>query len=55
MKRLVSILLGLGLLVPIVGLAQTDGDKGKKEAKKAPKKGEKSKKNSGSSTTPPPK
>ena len=55
MKRLVSILLGLGLLVPIVGFAQTDGDKGKKEAKKAPKKGEKSKKGSGSGTTPPPK
>ena len=55
MKRLVGILLGLGLLVPIVGSAQTDGDKGKKEAQKGPKKGEKSKKNSGSTTTPPPK
>ena len=55
MKRLVSILLGLSLLVPIASFAQTDGDKGKKEAKKGPKKGEKSKKNSGSSTTPPPK
>ncbi len=55
MKRLVSTLLGLGLLVPIVGLAQTGGDKTKKEAKKGPKKGEKSKKNSGGSTTPPPK
>jgi len=54
MKRLVSILLGLALLVPIAGLAQTDG-KAKKEAKKGPQKGEKSKKNSGPGTTPPPK
>ena len=55
MKRLVSILVGLALLAPIAGLAQTDGDKGKKEAKKGPQKGEKSKKNSGPGTTPPPK
>ena len=55
MKKIVSILIGAGLLVPIVGFAQTEGDKGKKETKKEPKKGEKSKKNSGGSTTPPPK
>ena len=52
MRKIVSILLGLGLLMPIVGLAQTDGDKGKKETTKAPKK-EKSKKGSGTSTPPP--
>ena len=55
MKRLGSILLGVSLLVPIAGFAQTGGDKGQKEEKKAPKKGEKSKKNSGGTTTPPPK
>ena len=31
MKRLVSILLGLSLLVPIAAFAQTDGDKGKRQ------------------------
>ena len=55
MKRLASILVGLSLLVPIASFAQADGDKGKKEAKKGPKKGQKSKKNSGPTTTPPPK
>jgi hypothetical protein len=52
-KRLMSVFLGLSLLVPIAGFAQTGGDKEKKEAK-GHKGGKKSKKGSGP-TTPPPK
>ena len=55
MKKLMSALLGLSLLVPIAGFAQPAGDTGKKQTtKKGHKGGKKSKKNSGS-TTPPPK
>ena len=55
MKKLMSVLLGLSLLVPVAGFAQnTGGDKGKKTTKKSHKGGKKSKKSSGT-TTPPPK
>lgn len=54
MKRVMSLLLGLGLSLAVVGLAQTGGDKRPvKETKKAQKAGKKSKKGSGGTTTPP--